>query len=69
MNEGNQQQSDSKSKKELMPEMCIKCDKGFACKADLKTHVVKVYQKEQKYKKHKYNVKLEIKEWHCSKCN
>ena len=51
-----------------MPEMCIKCDKGFACKADLKTHMVKVHQKEQKDKKHKYNVKSEIKEWHCSKC-
>ena len=55
-------------KKKLMPEMCVKCDKGFACKADLKTHVVKVHQNEQKYKKCKYNVKLEIKEWHCSKC-
>ena len=51
-----------------MPEMCIKCDKGFACKTDLKTHMVKVHQKEQKYKKHKYNVKSEIKEWHSSKC-
>ena len=57
-----EEESTIKLSNDLMPELCMKCDKGFACKSDLKAHMVKVHQKEAKYKRRRYNVNTTTKE-------